>query len=119
MAVLPSSAAGAREAITHYEVLARYGQVTYLKLNLETGRTHQIRVHMSHTGHPLLGDEVYQKNLTEFEKRHGSLFSGQALHARRLSFIHPITGERMVFECELPDEFKKALEILEKEAGRI
>ena len=114
MAVLPRDAAGAREAITHYEVLARYGQVTYLKLNLETGRTHQIRVHMSHTGHPLLGDEVYQKNITEFEKRHKSLFSGQALHARRLSFIHPITGESMVFECELPGEFKKALEILEK-----
>jgi 23S rRNA pseudouridine1911/1915/1917 synthase len=69
---------------------------------------------MSHTGHPLLGDEVYQKNVTEFEKRHKSLFNGQALHARRLSFTHPITGEKMAFECELPDEFKKALKILEK-----
>ena len=115
MAVLPISATGAREAITHYEVIARYGQVTYLKLNLETGRTHQIRVHMSHTGHPLLGDEVYRKNLTEFEKRHGSLFSGQALHARKLSFIHPITGERMVFECELPEYFKRAISLLDAE----
>ena len=114
MAVLSRTDTGAREAITHYEVLARYGQVSYLKLNLETGRTHQIRVHMSHLGHALLGDELYRKTQTEFEKRHQNLFSGQALHARRLSFTHPITGEKMAFECELPSEFKRAIEILEK-----
>ena len=115
MAVLSQGAVGAREAITHYEVLGRFGQVSYLKLNLETGRTHQIRVHMSHTGHPLLGDEVYQKNMTEFEKRHKSLFEGQALHARRLSFVHPITGEKMAFECELPEYFKRAISLLDNE----
>ena len=105
----------AREAITHYEVLARYGNISYLALRLETGRTHQIRVHMSYTGHALLGDEVYQKNKTQFEKKHPSLFKGQALHAIRLTLTHPKTKERMTFECDLPSEFKKALEILENE----
>ena len=105
----------AREAITHYKVLGRFGGVSYLALKLETGRTHQIRVHMSYTGHALLGDEVYAKSKTQFEKRHPTLFSGQALHAKRLTLTHPKTKERMIFECELPDEFKKALELLEKE----
>ena len=105
----------AREAITHYEVLARYGNISYLALRLETGRTHQIRVHMSYTGHALLGDEVYQKTKTQFEKKHPSLFQGQALHAIRLTLTHPKTKERMTFECDLPSEFKKALEILENE----
>ena len=105
----------AREAITHYQVLARYGGVSYLALKLETGRTHQIRVHMSYIGHPLLGDEVYGKSRGQFEKRHPNLFHGQALHAKRLSLTHPRTGERMTFECELPAEFKKALELLENE----
>ena len=105
----------AREAITHYEVLARYGNISYLALRLETGRTHQIRVHMSYTGHALLGDEVYQKNKTQFEKKHPSLFKGQALHAIRLTLTHPKTKERMTFECDLPSEFKKVLEILENE----
>lgn len=114
-AVILSGDHTAREAITHYEVLARYGGISYLALRLETGRTHQIRVHMSYTGHALLGDEVYQKSKTQFEKRHPSLFNGQALHAKRLTLTHPKTGERMTFECELPSEFKKALELLEKE----
>lgn len=114
MAVLTGDPS-AREAVTHYEVLARYGSVSYLELKLETGRTHQIRVHMSYLGHPLLGDEVYAKSKTQFEKKHPSLFSGQALHAKRLTLTHPKTGERMTFECELPSEFKKALEILESE----
>ena len=104
----------AREAVTHYEVLARYGNISYLKLMLETGRTHQIRVHMSYTGHPLLGDEVYGQSKIPFEKRHASLLSGQALHAKRLSLTHPRTGERMTFECPLPENFEKLLEVLEK-----
>ena len=115
MAVLKNSES-AREAVTHYEVLARYGNVSYLKLMLETGRTHQIRVHMSYTGHPLLGDEVYGQSKIPFEKRHASLLSGQALHAKRLSLTHPRTGERMTFECELPENFKELIEILEKNA---
>lgn len=116
MTVLPAAAAGARDAITHYEVLERYGSFTYLKLRLETGRTHQIRVHMSHTGHPLLGDTVYGGGRTQFEKNHAKLLSGQALHAKRLTLTHPRTKERMTFESELPEDFKKLLYILEKES---
>jgi 23S rRNA pseudouridine1911/1915/1917 synthase len=113
MAVIRDGSGSAREAVTHYEVVARYGQVTHLKLVLETGRTHQIRVHMSYIGHPLLGDEVYAKNKTRFEQLHPTLFDGQALHAARLTLTHPKTGERMVFEAPLPDNFKRCLEILE------
>lgn len=111
MAVLLSDES-AREAITHYEVLERFGNISYLALKLETGRTHQIRVHMSYTGHALLGDEVYAKTKTQFEKKHPQLFQGQALHAIKLTLTHPKTKERMTFECELPSEFKKALELL-------
>ena len=114
MAVILSGDHTAREAITHYEVLDRFGGISYLALKLETGRTHQIRVHMSYIGHPLLGDEVYSKNKTQFEKKHPSLFNGQALHAKKLTLTHPKSGERMTFECPLPDEFEKALELLRK-----
>ena len=103
-----------REAITHYKVLERFEGISYLALRLETGRTHQIRVHMSHKGHPLLGDPVYQKSKTQFEQKHPSLFEGQMLHAVRLSLTHPKSGERMHFECPLPDGFTRALEILRK-----
>ena len=115
MAVIRDGSSSARDAVTHYSVLERFGAITYLGLKLETGRTHQIRVHMSYTGHALLGDEVYAKSKTRFETLHPSLFDGQALHAKRLTLTHPKTGERMVFECELPDNFKKALELLRKE----
>jgi 23S rRNA pseudouridine1911/1915/1917 synthase len=115
MAVILDGNHTAREAITHYTVLERFGGISYLALELETGRTHQIRVHMSYTGHALLGDEVYSKNKTQFEKKHPLLFSGQALHAKRLTLTHPKTGERMTFECDLPDEFEKALELLRKD----
>ena len=114
MAVIKNGTA--REAVTHYEVLERFRGISYLALTLETGRTHQIRVHMSHRGHPLLGDEVYGGGKTAFEARHPALFSGQALHAKRLSLTHPKTGERMTFECPLPEEFSRALELLRREA---
>lgn len=114
MAVIKSGE-NAREAVTHYEVIRAYGQITYLKLKLETGRTHQIRVHMSYLGHALLGDEVYASTKTLFEKQHAPLFDGQILHAKKLSLTHPRTNERMTFECELPDNFKKLIEILEKQ----
>ena len=117
MAVITSGDHTAREAITHYEVLERFGGISYLALQLETGRTHQIRVHMSYTGHALLGDEVYSKNKTQFEKKHPALFCGQALHAKKLTLTHPKSGERMTFECDLPSEFEKALELLRKEQG--
>jgi 23S rRNA pseudouridine1911/1915/1917 synthase len=116
MAVLKAPGAHAKEAVTHYKVLERYGKISYLALELETGRTHQIRVHMSHTGHPLLGDEVYGGGKTPFEKKHKAYLSGQALHAKRLTLTHPKTGERMSFECPLPEDFEKLLSILRAEA---
>ena len=104
-----------KHAVTHYEVIRRYGKITHLKLILETGRTHQIRVHMSYTGHPLLGDTVYGGGKSTFEHRHAKLLFGQALHAKRLTLTHPRTKERMTFECELPAEFKKLIDILDQE----
>ena len=115
MAVLTSPTAHAKRAVTHYEVLRRYGSITYLKLVLETGRTHQIRVHMSHTGHPLLGDTVYGGGKSRFEREHARLLSGQVLHAKKLSFIHPITNERVSFECPLPAEMVDLIRILDEE----
>ncbi len=102
-----------KAAVTHYTVLARYGSVSYLKLRLETGRTHQIRVHMSALGHPLLGDTVYGGGSTPFEKKHARLFDGQALHAKSISFVHPRSGERVSFTAPLPPNFAELLKILE------
>ena len=115
MAVLREGMGKSREAVTHYRVLERFSGITYLALELETGRTHQIRVHMSHLGHPLLGDEVYGGGHTPFERRHAAYLSGQCLHAARLSLTHPRTGEDMVFESPLPKEFEKMLDILRRE----
>ena len=114
MAVLLAPDAHAKPAVTHYEVLRRFGDISYVKCVLETGRTHQIRVHMAYIGHQLLGDEVYATGKTRFEKLHAPLFDGQALHAKRLTLTHPKTRERMSFECDLPQNFKKILEILEE-----
>ncbi len=116
MAVIRDGKHAAREAVTHYEVVRAYGPVTYLKLQLETGRTHQIRVHMAHLGHPLLGDTVYGGGHTPFEKRHAAHLHGQCLHAGVLSFLHPATGEQMHFTCPLPSDFEALLKILDKEA---
>ena len=114
MAVLTSPAAHAKEAVTHYEVLERFGEVTYLKANLKTGRTHQIRVHFSHIGHALVGDEVYGGAKIRLEKLHAALLDGQMLHAKKLSFIHPRTNEKVEFECPLPKNFETMLTILRK-----
>ena len=103
---------GGKEAITHYTVLEEYPSFTYAKMELETGRTHQIRVHMSHIGHPIIGDTVYGGGKTPFEKTNLSLLDGQILHAKELSFPHPKTKEIMHFECELPDNFKELLKRL-------
>ena len=105
-----------RQAVTHYQVLERFGEVTYLALRLETGRTHQIRVHLSTLGHPLLGDTVYGGGTTRFEKQHAALFHGQALHAGRLTFLHPRTGEEMTFTAPLPENFEHALSLLRANA---
>ena len=92
-----------REAITHWAVLERFPGYAHIQCRLETGRTHQIRVHMAHIGHPLLGDVVYGS-----KKPYPGL-AGQCLHARRLSFIHPRTGERLTLECPLPPWFQDVL----------
>lgn len=91
--------AAARQAATRYEVVARYNGYTHVRCHLETGRTHQIRVHMAHIGHPVAGDEVYGRG------REKTGLDGQCLHAGRIKFIHPRTGERMEFSCPLPDYF--------------
>lgn len=111
MAVLRNSDA-ARDAITHYEVTERFGEFTYIKCVLETGRTHQIRVHMSSIGHPLLGDDVYGGGNTKFGQKNQNLISGQCLHAGELSFIHPRSGKTMHFTCSYPEYFTKLLEKL-------
>ena len=103
---------GGKEAITHYTVLEEFPSFTYAKMELETGRTHQIRVHMSHIGHPIIGDTVYGGGKTPFEKTNSALLDGQILHAKELSFPHPKTKEIMHFECELPDNFKELLKRL-------
>lgn len=117
MAVIRNERGKSREAITHYKVLERFGKISYLSLELETGRTHQIRVHMSALGHSLLGDTVYGGGKTQFEKKHSALLSGQCLHAKKLTFTHPITNEKLSFECELPPEFSALLDILRSEQG--
>ncbi len=93
-----------RNAVTHYEVLGRYKGFTHLKLRLETGRTHQIRVHMAHIGHPVAGDAVYGP------KKVISALNGQCLHARVIGFVHPISGEHLNFKSDLPEYFVKFLE---------
>ncbi len=95
-----------RNAVTHYKVLERLGKFTLVELRLETGRTHQIRVHMSHIGHPLLGDPVYGPKKQAFSA------AGQILHAKVLGFVHPVTGEYMEFETALPPYFTRILDIL-------
>lgn len=108
MAVLKS---GGRNAVTHYKVVDRMGKFTLVELKLETGRTHQIRVHMAHIGHPLLGDSVYGPKKQIFN------LQGQVLHAKVLGFVHPRTGEYMEFSTELPEYFNKLIELL-KNKGR-
>lgn len=106
-----------RPAVTHYTVAERFGDVTYLILKLETGRTHQIRVHLSSIGHPLLGDTTYGGGKTAFERKHANLLDGQCLHAARLTFTHPTTGKEMTFSCPLPPDFSALLAILRRERG--
>ena len=93
-----------REAVTHWSVLARYPGYTHMECRLETGRTHQIRVHLASIGHPLLGDVVYGA------KKPVPGLAGQCLHARRLRFVHPATGETVELECPLPEWFQAILQ---------
>lgn len=99
-------ARGGKDAVTHYRVIRRFRDTTFIECILETGRTHQIRVHMSHLGHPLLGDLVYGS------KSNSHKLQGQTLHAGILGFIHPSTGEYVETSAPLPEYFQKLLEIL-------
>lgn len=91
-----------KNAVTHFRVLDRYKNTTLIECSLDTGRTHQIRVHMKYINHPVVNDPVYGKNT------HGNF--GQMLHAKEIEFIHPTTKELMHFECDVPEEFKQILE---------
>ena len=100
--------AGGREAVTHWEVIARYPGYTHVRCRLETGRTHQIRVHMAYIGHPILGDTVYGA------KKEVPGLTGQCLHAVGLLFLHPRTHEVVELSCPLPDEFTRMLQKIRK-----
>lgn len=99
---------GGRNAVTHWEVIARYPGYTHVRCRLETGRTHQIRVHMAYLGHPILGDTVYGS------KKEVPGLTGQCLHAVGLQFLHPRTGELVRLSCPLPEEFTKMLKKIDK-----
>jgi 23S rRNA pseudouridine1911/1915/1917 synthase len=96
-----------KEAITHFETIEIFKDYSYLNIKLETGRTHQIRVHLSHIGYPIVGDDIYGRKNNEFKMK------GQLLHAERLSFVHPYTKKIMEFISEIPEDFKKIIYKLE------
>lgn len=98
-----------RRAVTHYRVLETLKNNTLIECRLETGRTHQIRVHMAYISHPLVGDPVYGHKKQRFN------LEGQMLHAKKLGFIHPTTGKYIEFHCDIPEHFKRVLDILRKE----
>ncbi len=100
------TAENSRNAVTHYSVVRQYGGYAHVRLRLETGRTHQIRVHLAYIGHPILGDDVYGRVYKGLD--------GQCLHARKIGFIHPTTGEYLEFTSELPKYFSAVLDKLEK-----
>lgn len=100
------TAENSREAITHYSVLRNFAGYTHLCVRLETGRTHQIRVHLSYIGHPVAGDEVYGNGKPKW-------LEGQCLHAKKIGFVHPRTGEYLEFDSDLPNYFKKFLREIE------
>ena len=95
-----------KEAITHFKVIKRYQDCTLLEINIETGRTHQIRVHLSHIGYPIIGDDVYSNGKNKWN------IEGQCLHAKSLDFKHPITGKELHIEAPMPEYFEKILEDL-------
>ena len=113
--------AGGRPAVTHYRILQRFPNHTHVRVQLETGRTHQIRVHLAHIGFPLVGDPVYARlrfpKGASFELNAKlKTFTRQALHARRLGLVHPGTGESCLWECELPADFVSLLDAIKADA---
>lgn len=103
---MSTKAANGRRAVTHYKVLKRYGNFTYIECQLETGRTHQIRVHLASIGHPILGDDVYGPARCPYK------LEGQTLHAKVLGIVHPVTGKYIEFDAPLPEYFQSLLENL-------
>ena len=107
-----------KEAVTHYRVLHKFRAHTHVRLKLETGRTHQIRVHMAHINYPLVGDLLYggrfrmPKGASEETQEMLRGFKRQALHAKKLELWHPVTGELMSWEVDLPSDFKALLDVL-------
>ena len=120
MAVFPPDSETGKPAVTHYKVMERWGYVTLVECVLETGRTHQIRAHMKHIGHPLFADERYggmeilrgerTASYRQFVNNAFKLCPRQALHARTLGFVHPLTGKQMDFTSPLPDDMEALLE---------
>ncbi len=115
MAVIRDAEKKSRNAVTHWSVIERFGRYTLLRCELETGRTHQIRVHMSHIGHPLLGDSLYGGGSTAFEGKHKGLISGQCLCATELKLTHPQNAELMTFKVDMPREFVTLTDIMRRE----
>ncbi len=121
MAVSPMG----KEAVTHYRLLKKFRSHTHIRLKLETGRTHQIRVHMSYIGYPLVGDQLYggrfrlPKGASEQLQQTLKTFKRQALHAKKLELWHPITGEQMSWEVDLPEDLQQLLSVLESDAKSI
>lgn len=115
MAIVREGQGRARDAVTHWRVVERFHGISLVECKLETGRTHQIRVHMSSIGHPVLGDEVYGGDKCRAAKAHAKYISGQCLHAFRLELDHPRTGERMTFEAPMPDDMAHLIEIFRQE----
>jgi 23S rRNA pseudouridine1911/1915/1917 synthase len=112
MAVIKNQDRKSKEAVSHYRVLERFKGHSLLEIEIKTGRTHQIRVHLSHLGHPVVGDATYGKGRNEFDIRR------QLLHAKVLGFTHPVTGEHVEFEADLPQDFADVLDSLRKNVPR-
>ncbi|MCW8983523.1 MAG: pseudouridine synthase, partial [Gammaproteobacteria bacterium] len=113
-----------KHAVTHYRVIKRYRSYTHVRVQLETGRTHQIRVHMAHIRHPLVGDTVYSGRLQLPKGASEDLitilrsYRHQALHAVQLGLIHPATGEDMLWQSELPEDMQELLTALDQDASQ-